>query len=61
MRFDIDWTYNKWKLQTYFEIINAYNQCNVAGYDYDVEYTQESKEQVCQLPFLPSFGVQAEF
>jgi hypothetical protein len=61
VRFDIDWTYNKWKLQTYFEIINLYNQCNVAGYDYDVQYTPESKEEVCQLPFLPSFGVQGEF
>ena len=25
VRFDIDWVFNKWKLQTYFEIINFYN------------------------------------
>ena len=61
LRFDIDWVFNTWKLQTYFEIINVYNHCNVAGYSYDVEYNLDSKEKVCQLPLLPSFGVQAEF
>lgn len=61
LRFDYDWYFNKWKLQTYFEIINVYNQCNVAGYDYDRQYHPESKKEVCQIPLIPSFGVQAEF
>ena len=61
LRFDYDWYFNTWKLQTYFEMINVYNQCNVAGYDYDRQYNVESKKKVCQLPMIPSFGVQAEF
>lgn len=61
LRVDFDWIYNTWKLQTYFEIINVYNNCNVAGYDYDTNYDPNTKEEFCQLPFLPSFGVQAAF
>ena len=61
LRFDYDWFFNKWKLQSYFEIINVYNQCNVAGYDYDREYNVASKKKVCQLPTIPYFGLQAEF
>ncbi len=59
LRLDYDHPYNTWKLNTYFELINAYNRKNVAGYDYNADYT--TREPVYQLPMIPSFGVQAEF
>lgn len=40
----------------YFEIINAYNRRNVAGYSYDATYTK--RETVEQLPIFFSFGLQ---
>lgn len=39
----------------YFELINAYNRKNVAGYRYSADYS--TREEVYQLPLLPSFGV----
>ncbi len=39
----------------YFELINAYNRKNVAGYRYSADYS--SREEVYQLPLLPSVGV----
>jgi len=39
----------------YFELINAYNRKNVAGYDYSADYS--SRKPVYQLPLLPSFGL----
>jgi hypothetical protein len=48
-----------WKLKTYFEVINAYAQQNVAGYNYNPDYT--SRKPIYQLPLFFSFGVQAEF
>jgi len=59
LRLDYDHPYNTWKLNTYFELINAYNRKNVAGYDYNEDFTE--REPVYQLPLIPSFGVQAEF
>jgi len=59
LRLDRDFTFNTWKLNTYFEIINAYNQKNLSGYSYNKDYTV--REPVYQLPRLISFGIQAEF
>jgi hypothetical protein len=59
LRLDRTYVYNKWKLTTFFEIINAYAHNNVAGYDYGPYYNK--KDPVYQLPFLPTFGVQGEF
>lgn len=51
--------YKTWTMNYYIEIINAYNQKNVAGYRYDpVTYERTT---TYQLPLIPSFGVQAEF
>ena len=61
LRIDRDWTFNSWKLNTYFEIFNVYNRCNVEGYDYDESYSAASKEKICGVPALPSFGVEAQF
>jgi hypothetical protein len=43
----------------YFELINAYNRKNVAGYDYSADY--KTNTPVYQLPALPSFGVTYSF
>lgn len=59
LRLDRDFTYNTWKLNTYLELINAYNQKNLAGYSYNNDYSE--REPVYQLPRLISFGIQADF
>ncbi|MBI3899816.1 MAG: TonB-dependent receptor [Gammaproteobacteria bacterium] len=59
LRLGRDFVYNTWKLNTYFELINAYNHKNVDGYSYSRDYS--SRKPVYQLPLLFSFGVQAEF
>lgn len=51
--------YDTWTMNYYIELINAYNQKNVAGYRYDP--TTYERTTVYQLPLIPSFGVQAEF
>lgn len=47
------------RLTAYFELINAYNRRNLAGYSYNADYTQ--REEVRQLPILPSAGVKYSF
>ncbi len=59
LRVDRTYVYNTWKLTTFFEIINAYNSKNVAGYIYGPNYNK--KDPVYGLPFLPTFGIEAEF
>jgi len=59
VRADRDFVFNRWKFNTYFEVVNLYNRCNVAGYSYNPDY--KSKEESCQLPFLPYFGLEAQF
>lgn len=43
----------------YMELVNAYAQKNVGGYDYNVDYT--SRKEIYQLPFLISFGFTTKF
>ena len=59
LRLDRDFRFDKWKLNTYVELINAYAQDNLAGYTYNADYSD--RDPVYQLPLLLSFGVQAEF
>ena len=51
--------HSTWKATTFIEIINAYGNKNVAGYDYGPNYNK--KDPIYQLPFLPAFGFEAEF
>ena len=39
----------------YFEVINATDNENVAGYEYNVDYSE--RKNVEQLPMFMSFGV----
>lgn len=59
LRFDRTVVYDTWKMNTFFEIINAYAHKNLAGYNYGPNY--DRMEPVYQLPFLPTFGIEAEF
>ncbi len=43
----------------YLELVNAYAQQNVGGYDYNVDYT--SRDEIYQLPFLISLGFTTRF
>jgi hypothetical protein len=47
------------RLAVFFEAINAYNQRNVGGYSYSPDYRK--REEVRQLPLLPSAGLRYEF
>lgn len=59
LRMDRNYVYNSWKLNTYFELNNAYQRQNVVGYSYDPGYTKRSTITPFIIPF--NFGVQAEF
>ena len=54
-----EYRHNTWKMELFFEIINAYNRANVGGYQYNADYTE--KEEIAGLPILPSVGIKAEF
>jgi outer membrane receptor for ferrienterochelin and colicin len=43
----------------YAELINAYNRKNVSGYSYSADYS--TREEVRQLPILPSVGLKYTF
>ncbi len=43
----------------YLELINAYARKNVSGYSYNATFT--TREEVLQLPLLPSFGLKYSF
>ena len=56
LRADVQWSANR---SSYFELINAYNRKNVAGYSYNADYTK--RETVYQLPVLLSAGFKYSF
>jgi TonB dependent receptor/TonB-dependent Receptor Plug Domain len=47
------------RLTAYAELINAYARKNVGGYSYSADY--KTREEVYQLPVLPSLGLQYSF
>jgi hypothetical protein len=59
MRVDKTWKFRTWKLGAYLDAQNVYNQQNVEGVSYNFNYTKQS--YVNGIPFLPSFGLRAEF
>jgi hypothetical protein len=59
LRLDRNYVFDRWKLNTYFELNNVYQRKNVVGYSYDPSYTQRDPVYAFVLPF--SFGVQGEF
>lgn len=59
LRFDRNYVFNTWKLNTYFELNNVYFRKNLSGYRYDATYTNKEPVYPLVIPF--SFGIQAEF
>lgn len=59
LRLDRNYVFDRWKLNTYFELNNVYQRKNVVGYSYDPTYTTRDPVYAFVLPF--SFGVQGEF
>jgi TonB family protein len=59
LRVDKTWKFRTWKLGAYIDAQNVYNRQNVEGTSYNFNYTRLS--YVDGLPFLPSFGLRAEF
>ncbi len=59
MRVDKTWTFKAWKLGAYLDAQNVYNRDNAEGTGYNYNFTKTS--YINGLPFLPSFGLRAEF
>ncbi len=59
LRFDRQYIYDKWKLNTYIELNNIYFHKNISGYSYNANYTVATPVTPLVIPI--SFGVQAEF
>jgi TonB family protein len=59
VRFDKKWTYNKWAMSIYLDIQNIYNASNPEGVAYNFNFTQS--KPVSGLPFLPVFGIRADY
>lgn len=54
-----EFLFDKWKMSAYLDIINAYANQNVSGYDYNADYS--SRKKITQLPLMPAFGIRGEF
>jgi hypothetical protein len=54
-----EFLFDRWKMSAYLDIINAYANQNVSGYDYNADYT--SRKKVTQLPLMPALGIRGEF
>ena len=59
LRFDKEWFFNTFRLDTYVEIQNVTNQRNVEVPGYSNDYRRE--EPVYGLPVLPAFGVRGKW
>lgn len=53
--------YDKWTLSPFVEILNLTDHENVLSSEYDLSTNPPTREEVGQLPFLPSIGFTVEF
>jgi TonB family protein len=58
LRVDKTWRFPWGKIGAYLDVLNVYNQGNVAGISYDYNSTHTS--YASDLPILPSLGIRAE-
>jgi len=58
LRVDKTWKYPWGSVAAYLDVLNVYNNANVAGISYDYNYTHTAYTN--DLPFLPSLGVRVE-
>lgn len=59
LRFDKLWTFRKWQLDTYVDLLNAVRGVNPEFTIYNYDYTESA--YVRGLPFIPNIGVEAKF
>lgn len=59
VRIDKEWRFRTWDLSVYLDVQNAYLQQNALGYDYSFDFTE--KEEITQIPIIPSIGFKAAF
>jgi TonB family protein len=58
LRVDKTWTYGWGKVGAYLDVLNVFNNGNVAGINYDYNSTHSS--YLSDLPILPSLGLRVE-
>ena len=59
IRFDKTWTFRRWVLLTYVDLINAVRGVNPEQTVYNYDYSQWA--YVRGLPFIPNIGLEARF
>lgn len=59
LRIDKRWTFRTWRLSTYLDVQNVYNNMAVEGYVYNYDFSERAYQT--GLPILPSIGVRGEF
>lgn len=59
LRVDKLWQFRTWRMSTYVDVQNVYNNAAQEGYIYNFNYSQQAYQT--GLPILPSLGVRAEF
>ncbi|MBW2458939.1 MAG: hypothetical protein JRI68_30855, partial [Deltaproteobacteria bacterium] len=59
IRIDKAWPFEAWKLSTYLDVQNVYNNRNVEGISYDFRYS--TRTFATGIPIIPSIGLRGEF
>lgn len=59
VRIDKRWQFESWRLSTYLDVQNVYNNPATEGFVYNYNYTQRGYQT--GLPIIPSIGVRGEF
>jgi len=59
LRFDKLWTFRRWQLETYVDLLNAVRGVNPEFTIYNYDYSEFA--YVRGLPFIPNIGIEAKF
>jgi len=59
IRLDKRWIYKSFTLGAFLEVLNAYNNPNVEGFNYNFDFSQ--RDRVQSLPIIPNLGFEARF
>jgi TonB family protein len=59
VRIDKVWTFDKWILDLYLDVLNVYNHRSIEGSQYSYDYSQHS--YIHGLPILPTLGAKGSF
>jgi len=59
LRFDKLWTFKRWQMETYVDLINAVRGVNPEFTIYNYDYSESA--YVRGLPFIPNIGLEAKF